>query len=451
MCFRTALLTIVLFVGFTSPSFSTPSDTAINAVLGDRSWSSEHSTPPSSADEVLRIRTHLRFVQNLLWQTDTSHLSPAQRGRRFAALHHLEAYTDAGVFPKRDVADGFRGRRPQFIDARGVHCAVGELIRHSGAASLATAIDDQWEYAYVEEIESAELSAWAEHHGFTAHELAMIQPTYRPQTTAETVETDVQRLTDGLVIRCGAEDEVPKRLAVRVNGDEAGDITVEATSASTPFAKCFVSGLRSALNGMRKIAATPFTRELALELPTPQALAQQRLNVAAAESCTRESGPRPTHVELRLKSGDGKIELFVETTPRNEKIEACVQADFRRVFHGFRHGKWTFDISASQKVRPIVDAGRLRMGLETVTPLAASMCEAKDQKFTVEAAIKKGATKVDIVVKGGPPKFRTCVEKVMGEITTNFMLRSDSREVLESDADIKLSHTHDPGPQRAGE
>ena len=172
------LLTL-FFVSLNAPAASA-TKAPVNAIIGDASWQAAHDTPPGSADEVARIRTHLIHVVGLLRGADTSSLSTEERRRRLEALDHLEEYAEAGVFPRRTPGDGYPSRQPRFIDDRGVHCAVAELIRESGEPELARAIDDRWEFAYVQDIDSPELATWAESHGFDAVELATIQPMYTP-------------------------------------------------------------------------------------------------------------------------------------------------------------------------------------------------------------------------------------------------------------------------------
>ena len=175
-------LLFLLLLCFSAPAAAGP--TRINAVIGDESWTALEGSP-SSSDEVARIRTHLLFVHDRLREADTSYLTVDQRQRRARALDDLGEYAEAGVFPQRAPDDGYLGRRPRFIDDRGVHCAVGELIRRSGEPQLAQSIDDRWEYAFVEEIHSPRLAAWSEAHGFDARELAMIQPMYAPTDPTE--------------------------------------------------------------------------------------------------------------------------------------------------------------------------------------------------------------------------------------------------------------------------
>src|SRR5689334_2209251 len=140
----------------------------INTVIGDASW----TAPRPPASEVERIQVHLRYVDHVLRARHVVH-----QAERDAALTSLERYIARGEFPRR-TDDAYEGRRPRFIDDRGVHCAVGELIWTSGDPALALAIDRDYEYAYVRDMHSAALVDWADAHGFTIDELATIQPGY---------------------------------------------------------------------------------------------------------------------------------------------------------------------------------------------------------------------------------------------------------------------------------
>ncbi|MBX2974270.1 MAG: T9SS type A sorting domain-containing protein, partial [Flavobacteriales bacterium] len=76
-------------------------------------------------------------------------------------------------------------RNPIFIDPHGTACAVGQLMIESGHRDLAERIDAAMETGYLAEIIADErftapVSAWATEHGFTADELAWIQPGYSP-------------------------------------------------------------------------------------------------------------------------------------------------------------------------------------------------------------------------------------------------------------------------------
>lgn len=162
----------------------------VNAVLGDVSWhaSGGHGAP-KSASESERITRHLAYVEMVLRKRDVRHLSDAQRRARLSMLDVLAAYWRNGRFPRR-TGDGFSGRRPRFIDDRGVHCAVGHLLAASGDGSLARSIQERFEYAYVANIDEPALGAWAKEHGFSVTELAMIKPGYGPLPFHRTLSVD---------------------------------------------------------------------------------------------------------------------------------------------------------------------------------------------------------------------------------------------------------------------
>ena len=150
---------------------------AVNAVAGDRSWIEEHGQRPSTdAAEIERIQTHLRWVEGQLRAHPPALTAAAQRSRD-ALLDALHEYGEAGRFPQHSrVAPA--GRRPRFVDDEGRHCAVAFLIRTSGHTSLVEAIQARHEYDYIADMRTPGLLAWANEHGFTPRELAMIQPTY---------------------------------------------------------------------------------------------------------------------------------------------------------------------------------------------------------------------------------------------------------------------------------
>lgn len=151
----------------------------VNAVLGNESYVARHGRPPTGPiSETERIRTHLEYVADLLEHADTTHLEHYQLQNRSAALTELRRYARAGEFPQNNRPFPGQDRRPRFIDDRGVHCAVAQLIASSGRAQLAADIDRESEYAYVEDIDDPRLLDWAHHHGFERTELAMIQPSY---------------------------------------------------------------------------------------------------------------------------------------------------------------------------------------------------------------------------------------------------------------------------------
>jgi hypothetical protein len=148
---------------------------AINAIVGDASFRETFGRDPSATtDEDLRIRTHLAYVLRELRSVPV----PAERrAARERNLERLERYIALGVFP-RNLAGTVHGRTPNFLDASGRICAVGYLVREDLGPAAVAAINSRWQFARVEEMESAELAAWQATSGLTRRELAMIQPAY---------------------------------------------------------------------------------------------------------------------------------------------------------------------------------------------------------------------------------------------------------------------------------
>ncbi|HOY30235.1 MAG TPA: hypothetical protein PLR96_14795, partial [Flavobacteriales bacterium] len=139
--------------------------------------SSSDATPVTFNSDTERIAQHLHLVREHLAQHTPEGLSAAQVHERSQLLEALEAYADRGVFPKNYVLPY---RNPVFIDPHGTACAVGQLMIESGHADLAMRIDAEMEPAYIHEIDLPEAGEWAKAHGFTADELAWIQPGYPP-------------------------------------------------------------------------------------------------------------------------------------------------------------------------------------------------------------------------------------------------------------------------------
>ena len=110
----------------------------INAAVGDISWRQTYNRAPQASDsDIERIRTHLLWVATHMQTTRHRTWTPAQRARRHHLLEELRDYAHQGIFPHRTAKDGYGERRPRFIDHRGVHCAVGELIRRRLSEVLA--------------------------------------------------------------------------------------------------------------------------------------------------------------------------------------------------------------------------------------------------------------------------------------------------------------------------
>jgi len=136
----------------------------------------------SFADDAQRIAAHLHRVRTTLADRTPEGLSAGQMAARSALLEDLDGYADRGLFPQNHVLPY---RNPVFIDPQHTACAVGQLMIESGHADLALHISDHINLGYVHELVQEPvlgpaIGTWASEHGFTADELAWIQPGYLP-------------------------------------------------------------------------------------------------------------------------------------------------------------------------------------------------------------------------------------------------------------------------------
>ncbi len=131
------------------------------------------------------IQTHLLLVQQTLASRSVDHLNKKQKQNRFESLEKLKEYAIKGQFPNNIT---HQNRRPVFIGSNGNYCAVGHLIKESGFNLLAIKISAKMNYEYLLDMNNLELNSWVAKSGFTAEELAWIQPGYPPQSTAEKMD-----------------------------------------------------------------------------------------------------------------------------------------------------------------------------------------------------------------------------------------------------------------------
>ncbi|HEX5051389.1 MAG TPA: hypothetical protein VFZ65_06425 [Planctomycetota bacterium] len=153
-----------------------PAATPINGLIGDQSFVHAFGGLAARADETLRIRTHLAYVEDLLRHRDVSDLPAELQRTRRQHLDRLRAYHQNGVFPRNYDHPG--ERRPCFIDRDGRMCAVGYLVEQSAGRELAEAINARFQYSRIVEMRDERLDAWARGSGLTVEELATIQPGY---------------------------------------------------------------------------------------------------------------------------------------------------------------------------------------------------------------------------------------------------------------------------------
>jgi hypothetical protein len=129
------------------------------------------------------IQQHLRGMVQRLRSADVSGLSETLRERRSFLIGRLEAYTERGVFPHNHVLPF---QNPIFLDEHDTACAVGQLIIDSGHRELAERVRETDNTGYLLELDVEGLNAWVATSGFTADELANIQPSYGPAVSNDT-------------------------------------------------------------------------------------------------------------------------------------------------------------------------------------------------------------------------------------------------------------------------
>lgn len=154
-------------------------DQTVNAVLGDISFYKAHGIYPHlETDEDLRIKTHLKYVEELLRTREVSHLTAEQKENRLILLDLLNDYWSTGIFPGNyDYSDK---RVPCFIDKNGNICAVGYLIEQTAGRQIAEEINEKYKYEYLMAMNDQTIDQWIQSSGLTKEECAMIQPAYGP-------------------------------------------------------------------------------------------------------------------------------------------------------------------------------------------------------------------------------------------------------------------------------
>lgn len=151
----------------------------VNAQWKQIEPTAEQLKPVSFADDTRRIQAHLLNVEAYLRAQNTDQYSKQQVAKRMQLLDMLHNYALAGVFPKNY---DFDKRIPYFIDAHNTACAVGYLIIEDGHKQLAEMIKYNNNYQYLLDMQYPELTAWVAQSGFSAQELATIQPAYMANT-----------------------------------------------------------------------------------------------------------------------------------------------------------------------------------------------------------------------------------------------------------------------------
>lgn len=148
----------------------------VNPVVGDRSYLEAFGQmPDADTDPELRTSIHLQWAHDWLAANPPADMTAAQARARRDVLDTLQAYIELGAFPRNEAVPG---RAPRFVDDEGVHCAVAFLLQQTGERALVADIDARHEYDVVAAFDAPALLPWADAHGMTVDELALIQPTY---------------------------------------------------------------------------------------------------------------------------------------------------------------------------------------------------------------------------------------------------------------------------------
>lgn len=146
------------------------------------------ATPVAFNDDQSFIAADLTLVEQFLRSKDVSALSPALQKERKRNLDVFHEYIVEGKFPKNYDHEE---RRPCFIDRDGGVCAVGNLLVKSGEKDLAYYIADNYQYAYVKDMNVEQLVDWQKTSGLTLEELSLIQPSYYKNYGAKTMPVKI--------------------------------------------------------------------------------------------------------------------------------------------------------------------------------------------------------------------------------------------------------------------
>jgi hypothetical protein len=112
---------------------------------------------------------------------------------RMQRIADLEAYAAGREFPINLVTVEFT---PVFVDGMGTACAVGHLMRCSGANALVDEIAAENNLVKLHELTDGPAVEWMRHSGLTKEECELIQPEYNwePPPNLALNEADIARL-----------------------------------------------------------------------------------------------------------------------------------------------------------------------------------------------------------------------------------------------------------------
>jgi len=384
---------------------------SVNRVVGDASAPADVDV--DSLTETERIELHLAFVSASLRATPTAHLRADAARAREKALDDLDRYAARGVFPRR-TNDSYDGRRPRFVDDRGVYCAVGQLMADSGHTDLANAVSAAFEYAYVDEMDDARIVAWADAHGFTALELARIQPSYEAAPTEGLTRNVLTREADRAGLECAVDAIHASEVVVDVTGEERGAVVVQP-KVDTPFSRCVAQKLSSRGGGAYDSMPQPYRFSTTLAFATPAAQLQAALRALDAPSeCHRRPGPLVRKVRVDVRAGEGLM-ATVTTEPSNAHVSACVTSEVDRMLARFARGTWRLSDSITVRLRSGLEES-VQQNLPSLLESATTTCFPADGrvpervKAWVRAGVDDAAFYVDVIDADAFPALAACIE-----------------------------------------
>jgi hypothetical protein len=409
----------------------------INAIIGDASWT---AGDPERADEDTRIATHLRFVHQLL---SRDRANPA----RAVALDALADYIERGEFPRR-TDDGYAGRRPRFIDDRGVHCAVGYLIAQT-QPELARAIDDADEYGYVMDMRFAALDMWATSHGFTRVELAMIQPSYDSVPTEESTRRGIEDAKGSIVLAC-AQHELMKDIEIRVIGQKSGQARV-GTRSTKPFARCFISLANQVEQGRgaydREIHEYEF--DMVVKLPSPEELVAKRLaTMQLPDSCSPLPGEIPKTASFTaMSSAETGFYIRATTQPANPDVATCLEQKIALMLPEFANLRRALSVSKPATKLP----SRFEYAQGTIisfTRAYAMECDNTQTQISATVTAKRGDEEFAIAIDSKNTLFAACVtDKLRAGLLGVFGIEYKGKRYLRLDRDVRVPVAIDLKPR----
>ena len=185
---------LCLFVAITFCSIATAQTYSVfeQLLAVNKTWANQPDVdfrlkmqPAAVLPEKSLVQLHLQETEKLLRQRKRNGQTIAQWANRLKNLDVLHQYWLAGVFP---INNKHAGRQPYFIDDWGTYCAVGYLMKESGAGNMAKDIHDSQNFSYLADIQHPDLNEWAANSGLSFAELALIQPSYSGDWPSSIIE-----------------------------------------------------------------------------------------------------------------------------------------------------------------------------------------------------------------------------------------------------------------------